>query len=191
MPRSVADNVGKFSQHYPKVAAIVTASARGRDNAMTVAWHSSISMKPPLYGVSLSPKRFTYQLICESEEFGINFLPLEKVSLSASLGGVSGQQTDKLELLGIEREQPVKTGAPILRDAYAAYECRLVDSKTYGDHIWVVGEIVAVHFLEEAFTPQETLDLNRVQPLLYMGSDLYASTDERSSTVVKRGIQNA
>jgi len=39
---------------------------------------------------------------------------------------------------------------PVLKDAYAAYECKLVDSKPYGDHLWIVGEIVAVHFLEEA-----------------------------------------
>ena len=188
MPKIVTEAIGKFSQHYPKVAVIVTASARGRDDAMTAAWHSSISIKPPLYGIAIAPKRFTYQLITESREFGINFVPLEEASLAAAIGGTSGQEMNKFERFNIEKEKPVKTTAPILKDAYAAYECKLVDSKPYGDHLWIVGEIVAVHFLEEAFTPSEVLDLDKIKPLLYLGSDSYASMDKNSVSFVKRGI---
>jgi flavin reductase (DIM6/NTAB) family NADH-FMN oxidoreductase RutF len=188
MSRIVSEDIGKFSQHYPKVAAIVTASARGRDDAMTAAWHSSISLKPPLYGVAVAPKRFTYQLITESREFGINFIPLHKASLAAAVGGTSGQQMDKFERFNIRKEKPLKTTAPILEDAYAAYECKLVDSKPYGDHIWIVGEIVAVHFLEEAFTPAAVLDPDKLKPLLYLGSDFYASVDKNSVSFAKRGI---
>ena len=188
MPKIVTEAIGKFSQHYPKVAVIVTASARGRDDAMTAAWHSSISFKPPLYGIAIAPKRFTYQLITESREFGINFVPLERASLAAAIGGTSGQQMNKFERFNIEKEKPVKTTTPILKDAYAAYECKLVDSKPYGDHLWIIGEIVAVHFLEEAFSPSEVLDLDKMKPLLYLGSDFYASTDKNSASFVKRGI---
>ncbi len=187
MPKTISENIGEFGRHYPKVAAIVTASSRGKDNAMTAAWHSSISFKPPLYGVAISPKRFTYQLITESKEFGINFVPLEKASLAARVGGIPGREIDKFEKLDIEKEKPLKTGTPILKDAYAAYECKLVDSRTYGDHIWVIGEIVAVHFLEEVFTPEGILDLGKIKPLLYLGSDFYATTDKNSISFIKRG----
>jgi flavin reductase (DIM6/NTAB) family NADH-FMN oxidoreductase RutF len=188
MPKIVAEDVGKFSHHYPKLAVIITASARGRDAAMTAAWHSSISLKPPLYGIAIASKRFTYQFIMESREFGINFIPSEKASLAAAIGGISGQQMDKFERFNIKQEKPLKTKAPILKDAYAAYECKLVDSKPYGDHLWIVGEIVAVHFLEEAFTPAEILDLDKTKPLLYLGSDRYVSTDKSSIKLIKRGV---
>jgi len=188
MSKLVSEDVGKFSQHYPKVAVIVTASSQDRDAAMTAAWHSSISLKPPLYGIAIAPKRFTYQLITESQEFGINFISLEKASLAAAIGGTSGRQMDKFGRLNIEKEKPLKTTAPILKDAYAAYECKLVDSKPYGDHLWLVGEIVAVHFLEEAFAPAEILDLDKIKPLLYIGADFYASTDNNSISYIKRGI---
>jgi flavin reductase (DIM6/NTAB) family NADH-FMN oxidoreductase RutF len=188
MSRIITEDVGKFGQHYPKVAVIVTASARGRDDAMTAAWHTSISLRPPIYGVAVTSKRFTYQLITESREFGINFIPLEKASLAAAVGGTSGQHMDKFERFNIKKEKPLKTTAPILRDAYAAYECRLLDSKPYGDHIWIVGEIVAVHVSKEAFTPAEALDLDKIKPLLYIGSDFYASIDKDSVNFAKRGI---
>jgi flavin reductase (DIM6/NTAB) family NADH-FMN oxidoreductase RutF len=188
MTRTTSEAVGKFGQHYPKVAIIVTASARGRDNAMTVAWHSSISVTPPLYGVAISPERFTYQLITERREFGINFIPSEKASLAAAIGSTSGQQIDKFERFNIRKEKTVKITAPILKDAYSAFECKLVDSKPYGDHIWIVGEIVAVHFLKGAFTRAKVLDLDKIEPLLYLGSDFYASTDKNSVRFIERGI---
>ena len=188
MSKIVTEDIGKFSQHYPNVAAIVTASARGRDNAMTAAWHSVISVKPPLYGIAITSKRFTYQLITESREFGVNFIPSEKAPLAAAIGGTSGKQLHKFERFNIEKEQPLRTTVPVLKDAYAAYECKLVDSRPYGDHLWVVGEIAAVHFLEEAFTEAEILDLDRIKPLLYIGSDRYVTADKNSVTFVKRGI---
>ena len=188
MPKIVTEDIGKFSHHYPKVAVIITASARGRDDAMTAAWHSSISLKPPLYGIAIASKRFTYQLITESREFGINFILSENASLAAAIGGTSGKKMDKFKRFNIKKEKPLKTTAPILKDSYAAYECKLVDSKPYGDHLWIVGEIVAVHFLEEAFTPAEVLNLDKIKPLLYLGSDFYASTDKNSVRLIKRGI---
>ena len=188
MSKVVTEHIGAFSQHYPKVAAIVTAASGAKDNAMTAAWHSSISLNPPLYGVSISPKRFTYELITESREFGINFIPFEKASLAARVGGTPGREMDKFERLNIEKEKPLITQAPILKDAYAAYECKLVDTKTYGDHIWVVGEIVAVHFLQEIFTSERILDLDKVKPLLYLGLEFYATLDKGSVSFIKRGI---
>ncbi|GAJ12693.1 unnamed protein product, partial [marine sediment metagenome] len=90
MAKTISEDVGKFYQHYPRVAVVVTARARGRDNAMAAAWHMPISFRPPLYGVSISPKRFTYQLIVDSKEFGVNFLPFEAAELIASVGGSQG-----------------------------------------------------------------------------------------------------
>ena len=188
MPKLVTENAGKFSHHYPKTAVIITASSRGKDDAMAAAWHSSISVNPPIYGVSISPRRFTHQLITESKEFGINFISLEKASLVTQVGGTSGQGMDKFERFHIEKEKPLKIGVPLLKDAYAAYECKLIDSKLYGDHTWVVGEIVAVHYLEEAFTPESILDQAKIKPLLYLGSDFYTTTDKDSVHFIKRGI---
>jgi flavin reductase (DIM6/NTAB) family NADH-FMN oxidoreductase RutF len=175
MAKTVTEDTGAFYQHYPRVPVVVTAQASDRNNAMVAAWHTSISFKPPLYGVSLSPKRFTYRLIADSKEFGINFLPLAKAELIASIGGSTGYEIDKFRQFNIAWDKPVKTTVPILKAAYAAYECKLVDDRGYGDHRWLVGEIVAVHMQREAFTPEETLDLDKVSPALYLGRELYGT----------------
>jgi len=176
MTKVISEGIGTFSQHYPRVATIVTAQAKGKANAMAVAWHLVISVNPPLYGVSIAPKRFTYELIADSKEFGVNFLPFEMAELVASVGGSSGREIDKFQKFNIALDKPVKTAVPILKDAYAAYECKLVDDKLYGDHRLLVGEIVAVHWLEEALTPEGTLNLDEISPVLFLGRDVYLTT---------------
>ena len=169
----VSEGTGKFYHHYPRVAVVVTARFEGRDNAMAVAWHVSLSSKPPLYGVAVSPKSFTYELVADSREFAVNFLPADKVEMVAAAGGSKGREMDKLKAFKIERRDSVKAAVPILKDAYAAYECELVEDRLYGDHRLLVGEIVAVHYLEEAFTAGGTLDLEKVSPVLYLGNEQY------------------
>lgn len=186
MSRVSAENVGEFYQHYPKVAAVLTVNAGGKKNAMAAAWHSSISFKPPLYGVAVAPKRFTYQLILESKEFGINFLPFEAAELVASVGGSGGKEIDKFSKFDIAEEKPLKTNVPILKAAYAVYECKLVDNKIYGDHAWIVGEVVAVHFNDDVFTPEGTLDLSKLNPALYLGAELYLTADSKSARLLDR-----
>ena len=188
MTKVISNDIGKFYQHYPRVAAIVTAQAEGKRNAMAVAWHASISFNPPLYGVSIAPERFTYQLIVDSKEFGVNFLPFEAAELVASVGGSGGQEIDKFQRFNIATDKPVKTAVPILKAAYAAYECQLVDDKGYGDHRLLVGEIVAVHLLREAFTLEEVMDLDRVSPVLYLGHELYVTISKDTVRCLDREV---
>lgn len=173
MTKISLEGAGSYSHHYPKVALIVTVHSKGKDNCMAVAWHSSISHTPPLYGVSIAPKRLTMEMILEAQEFGINFMPAEKAELIAAVGGRSGKEVDKFKRWGIKKESSLKTSAPVLKDAYACYECRLVDHRKYGDHFWVVGEIVAVHYDKGLFTSDQLIDLQRVSPALYMGNEMY------------------
>jgi len=188
MDKIISEGVGAFAQHYPAVATIVTAQAKGKENAMAVAWHAPVSLKPPLYGVSISPKRFTYQLIADSKEFGINFLPFEAAELVASVGGSKGSEIDKFQRFNIAKNKPVRTAVPILEAAYAAYECRLVDDRGYGDHRWLVGEIVAVHWLKEVFTPDEVIDWDKISPTLYIGNELYITTSKDTVKSLDRKV---
>jgi len=188
MAKMIIEGVGAFSHHFPKLATVVTARAKGKDNAMAVAWHTSLSRNPPRYGIAIAPTRLTYQLIIESREFGINFLPFERVELVAAVGGSGGGQMDKFQRFNIATDKPAKTKVPILRDAYAAYECRLVDDRDYGDHHLLVGEVIAVHRREDAFTTDEALNLDKISPILYLGSDLYLTTSKGTMKHLDRNV---
>ena len=186
MLKVVGEDIGAFYQHYPRVAAIVTVNYAGRKNAMAVAWHSPISFKPPLYGIAISPKRYTYHMINGSKQFGINFMPRGEAETIAAVGGSSGSFTDKFTEFNIEEDSAIKTDVSILREAYAAYECKVVDNRIFGDHAWIIGEIVAVHIAWDLFQETGTIDLNLLQPALYLGAETYCATDSNSIKVLDR-----
>lgn len=179
MSKVIKQKVGDMLEqlhYYPKNTAFITSHWKGQDNVMPSTWNTPVAVNPPLYGVTISPSGFTYKLIVESEEFGVNFLPFQSVKLSAATGGCSGCEVDKFQRFAIATEKAVKTAVPILKDAYASYECQVVDEKKFGDHRFFVGEIVAVHFEMEVFTAKEQLDMNKINPMLYIGRDVYLTT---------------
>jgi transposase len=92
----------------------------------------------------------------------------------AAVGRTSGREFEKFAKFQVATEKPLKIKSPILKDAYVAYECKLVEHHTYGDHEWFVGEVVAVHYLKEALDERGVLNLDKIKPAFYLGEDLYA-----------------
>jgi len=179
MPKKILETSNGFYRCHIASPTIVTVHANGRDNAMSAVWHTTLSFNPPLCGVSISPNRDTHNLILDAMEFSLNFLPLKKTEIIAQVGGCHGEKVDKFKSFNIETDPPDKIKSPILKDAYAAYECKLYAHHTYGDHEFFVGKVVAVHVEDDLFK-DGVLDLHRVKLALYLGSDKYitASPEE-------------
>lgn len=186
MDRKSSEGVGIFAHHYPRVAAVITSRSKDKTNAMTAAWHMPVSYSPPLFAVAVSPKRFTYQLINASKEFAVNFMPVSSAEEVVAIGGSEGETLDKLRTFRLSQDRPSRTLMPILRDAYAAYECRLSDDRLYGDHRLLIGEIVTVHWQKNAFTEDGHLDLAKINPLLYIGNEHYVSTEGGAVCTIER-----
>jgi len=186
MLKAVGEDTGAFYHHYPRTAAIVTVNHEGRKNAMAVAWHCPVSFKPPLYGIAVAPKRFTYHMILGAGQFAINFLPFDRAETIAAVGGSSGSFTDKFTRFNLEVDRAIRTEAPVLRDAYAVYECVVSDNRIFGDHAWIIGSVVAVHADGEAFKSDGTLDMALLQPALYLGAETYCAADKSTARVLER-----
>ena len=145
---------------------------------MAVAWHMAMSHDPPVYLVSISPKRFTHGLLLESNEFAVNFMPLDMGWLVAAVAGCSGNDIDKYSEFGIKSSPGSQVKAPVLDDAVATYECRVVERHKYGDHDLFVGEILAVQWEPSAFKDDSIMNMDRNAPILYMGKDYYAAASD-------------
>jgi len=174
--KKIATQISKFQYFYPYTVTIVGARSAGKTNFMSCAWHTALSFDPPLFGILISKKRFTHQIISEAKEFTVNFLAKEKMELSAQMGRVSGHDQDKVKTFEVKLSDSVKISSPILAEAYVSLECSLRDIKSYGDHDLFVGQVLAAHEEEKSFTPEGVLNVEQVSPLLYMGSDLYITT---------------
>ena len=138
---------------------VVTTRLNDTINGMTAAWVSQVSLKPLLIMVSIAPPRYSHQLIKESGIFAINVLTSDQVELGKRFGYKSGRKVDKFA--GLEYVTAT-TGAPILPQAYAYLDLKLVDTFPAGDHTLFVGEVVDAKVLH----PQ-------AQPLVFKKSDFF------------------
>jgi flavin reductase (DIM6/NTAB) family NADH-FMN oxidoreductase RutF len=166
-------DVDKYRTYsFPKITVLVTTARDGKANVFTVAWHSPISIHPPLYGISVSPHRFSHDTIVDTKEFVINFPDFELVEKTHQCGRVSGREKDKFSLTELTPIPAAEVSAPLIEECYAHLECRLMSEMTLGDHTWLTGEVVAVQADEEKF--DDGL-VKKAKPVLYLGKNTYTT----------------
>jgi flavin reductase (DIM6/NTAB) family NADH-FMN oxidoreductase RutF len=174
--------VAKYRTYaFPKITALVTSMKGDKPNVFTVAWHSPISSKPPLYGISVHPNRYSHELILEAKEFVVNFPDMALMEETHRCGRMSGRQKDKFELTGLTPMPAEKVKAPLIKECYSHLECRLYHHVTLGDHTWITGEVVAVHADEDRF---ENDVVKTAHPVLYLGKDMYTTVSGERSRIM-------
>ncbi|MDO8624729.1 MAG: flavin reductase family protein, partial [Candidatus Diapherotrites archaeon] len=103
---------------------------------------------PGLIAVCIGPDKATGQNIEATKEFGVNIAAIDQNILSSVAGRNSGKKVNKiaaLKELGFQFFKAKKIKAPMVSGAAMNAECRLIEQKTYGDHVMYVGEIVELY----------------------------------------------
>jgi len=175
--KKITTEIEHFQYFYPYSVALVGAKSSGRTNFMSCAWHTALSFKPPLFAILISKKRMTYEIISEAQEFTVNFISYDKIKRSAQFGRISGRDIDKISHFGLKTSPGKFIESPIISEAYISFECHLKEIRTFGDHDLFVGEVKAVHEDENIFDSSGVLNIKRLRPLLYLGSDMYTTVD--------------
>lgn len=162
---------------YPKIIILVSVFAEEKPNIITLAWHSPLSRKPPLYGISIHPSRFSHGLIRNAKEFAVNFVDWNILEKTHKCGRNSGRLHDKFKEFGLT---PIKANvikSPLIAEAYSHLECKLVEEGTFGDHTWFVGEVVSVSVNENAL--KNSVLSEEVLPIYYLGNDEYTTLNNK------------
>ena len=175
-PLEVSTPPERFFGYYPGTVAVVTAAHAEERNVMSAGWHSALSADPPLYGVAIAPGRYTHALVKAAGSFAVHFLPFRNAEAIAGAGSVSKHdEVDKFTLLGLELGAASVVSAPILQDAYLAYECQVREVHVVGDHDWFVGEVVAIHYRPEAFDERLLKRGDAFAAAVYYGRSMFES----------------
>jgi flavin reductase (DIM6/NTAB) family NADH-FMN oxidoreductase RutF len=122
----------------------ITTSAQGRRNGLIVNSAQRASLVPTYQRVSIyvSKLNFSHDLIWRSGVFGLHLLHRGQFDIVERLGLRSGRDGDKME--GLALVEGAVTGCPLLADARAAYECRVVNAMDAGAATFFLGDVVAM-----------------------------------------------
>ena len=127
---------------------LAAESKDGRVAASTVNWVTQASFEPPLVAVGVKADSGAHSIIKESKTFALNILGKGQESMAFSF--FKPVEREGNSIAG-EPFSSGASGAPILSNAQAFLECKLVETTEIGDHSLFIGEVVG------AGTPKEVV----------------------------------
>lgn len=120
----------------------------GDDNACTAVWIMQVSFDPLMLALSINPHHSSYELLRQRRSFSVNVLGKHQLELAAHFG-----QPSVADKLAATDWTPGYTGVPLLREAIAWFECRVVDESPAGDHVLVLGKVIDGKLLDAGAEP--------------------------------------
>ena len=122
--------------------AIVACGDETRRTGCTVTALASLSLTPPTLIVSLARTSSTLAAIRESGAFSVNLLAARHEDLAQRFSGRGGLHGGRR----FEGAQwmTLATGAPVLTDAIAAFDCLIEEAIERHSHAIVLGAVVSL-----------------------------------------------
>ena len=124
--------LGRFASG---VTVVTARDASGKLHGITVSAFCSVSLDPPLILVCIDKNTGSHYALTETESFVVNILREDQQFISDRFASYLPDKFEAVEYnLGID-------GLPVLENALANLECRLVNAHDDGDHTIFVGQI--------------------------------------------------
>jgi flavin reductase (DIM6/NTAB) family NADH-FMN oxidoreductase RutF len=141
-----ADRLFKLISHGVYVIGVRDGELR---NAFTAAWVMQASFAPLLLAISINPEHYSYRLLKNGGICTVNVLDQNQYAIAEHFGRSGGDKMAGFQWLAAQ------TGAPILQDSLAYFDCAVSHYAEAGDHLIAVCKVVAA------------AELNPGNPLLY------------------------
>jgi len=117
------------------LSVVTTKDAGGNLYGITVSAFCSVSLSPPLVLICIERMTASHDAFAQSGVFVVNILDQFQEHLSERFAAPSDDKFGDIEFVpGIE-------GLPVLRNAIATLECRLIRVCDGGDHSIFIGQV--------------------------------------------------
>jgi len=136
-------DVRRFMEPGPIV--LVSSAWKGKSNIMTMGWHMVMEFVPSLIGCYIWSENHSFDMVLKSRCCVINLPTLDLAPKVVEIGNSSGREIDKFAANGLTAEPARKVGAPLIRECYANFECKLVDSSMVRKRSFFILEVVHAH----------------------------------------------
>ena len=125
---------------------VVTVGRGGAENALTVSWVCPASFDPPRIVFAADSHHYSVDFLKSTKNFAVNVLREGQQRFAGHFARQSMMHEDKLKAMP-HREST--TGAAILSDSLAYFDCEVLELHEVGDHILVIGDVVDAGVLNE------------------------------------------
>ena len=138
----LTDSAYELLRQLASPVVAVTTSLEGRPNGMILdsAVRASISPQVPRLSVYVHQWHLSHEYIWRTGLYALHLLHRQQFELVYGLGFFSGRDRDKM--VDIPHSYGV-AGVPVLRECYAAFECRVVNAMDAGASTLFLADVIA------------------------------------------------
>jgi flavin reductase (DIM6/NTAB) family NADH-FMN oxidoreductase RutF len=138
---TAGEDLRALMRSYAHGVAVLTVDFEGDRIGVTVSSLVSLSLEPPLAGVSIGKQASCYELLRRAGEFAVSLLSSQQEHLAQhfSRGVPPIAHWD-----GVATREGDVVGAPLIEGALGWLECRTVAEHDVGDHTFFVAEPLLV-----------------------------------------------
>ena len=158
MNREDFSKVSMATKHPARVALAIVKDKDDKFNMITLEWFMKTSIKPPMFAISIGHTRYSHDCLQNFRFFNLCLPSKEMTDVSKLCGSKSGRDIDKFEETGVKWFAGRLAKLPILKEAKANFECKIITQVRSGDHTIFVGE-VKHSWLNEEKEVQTVVDL--------------------------------
>jgi flavin reductase (DIM6/NTAB) family NADH-FMN oxidoreductase RutF len=112
---------------------------------MTLGWHTVLEFSPSLVGCMISDGNHSHEMIRKSKECVINIPERFLAEQVVGIGTCSGSEVDKFAEFELTPMAGTKVKAPLVKECYANFECKLVDARMVKKYSFFIFEVVKAH----------------------------------------------
>ena len=116
---------------------VVGVADGDQTNAFTAAWVMQVSFAPVLLAISINPEHYSYQLLKKGKVCSVNVLSQQQMPMATHFG-----QSGIKDKMAVGTWAAALTGAPVLQESLAYFDCKVSHEVSAGDHQLVICEVL-------------------------------------------------
>jgi cob(II)yrinic acid a,c-diamide reductase len=130
--------------HFAEAVHILTTDGPAGRRGVTISAVCSVSDNPATMLVCLNRNHEFNHLFIENGVFALNTLSFQQQALSEAFSGKGELAQEERFALG--DWHTLQTGAPVLTNALASFDCRIIASHEVATHYVIYGKVSAINF---------------------------------------------
>ncbi|MGX5817876.1 flavin reductase family protein [Chitinophaga lutea] len=129
----------------PGPIVLVSTHWKGKHNIMTMGWHTVMEFSPSLIGCMITAANHSYGMLEKSGECVINIPEIHLIDEVIGIGNTRGTRVDKFRKFGLTPEPGEVVDAPVIKECYANFECKVADRRMLDKYNFFILECVKAH----------------------------------------------
>lgn len=138
----------------PGPIVLVSSAWKGETDIMTMGWHMVLWEKPSRIACMIWDQNHSHELIKKSKECVINIPTSAMAETVVKIGNTSGLDINKFEEFELTPEAGKIVSAPLIKECYANFECKLVDSSQIKKYNLFIFEVVHAQVAKSPKVPE-------------------------------------